>query len=148
MLDIRRCVSDARLVYAGTGLDKADFNQMVIVFDGVLARHRKKKKPHRYRCIGAGKKHTLKTAREKLFFILLYTRCHATFEVFAHLFYVDRAQAFRWVKEYLPLLEEVIGREVMLPLRKIHSIETLVHHFPFLADVLVGDRPYPISHER
>jgi len=38
-------------------------------------------------------------------------------------FGVDRSQVHRWVKELLPLLEETLGREMVLPARKINSVE-------------------------
>jgi len=45
----------------------------------------------RKRAVGGGRRHTLKTPTDKLFFILFYLKCYPTFDLAGLLYGVDRA---------------------------------------------------------
>lgn len=101
MLNIARCVQDRRLLKAVTGMPPAEFAAIFPAFCDAL--HQPMTGTPRRRQPGGGRKHTLSTGREKLFFILFYVKCYATFDVLAWLFDVDRAQTYRWVTTFLPV---------------------------------------------
>jgi hypothetical protein len=83
----------------------------------------KAKKEERKRRLGGGRKHTLSGVVEKLFFILFYLKCYPTFDLAGFIFDVDRSQACRWVHSLLALLEKALGKEMVLPCRKISNVE-------------------------
>src|SRR5919197_4204781 len=102
-----------------TGVSRTSFEQLESRFRAVVGEQRATR---RYkRAPGAGRKHTLRPLRAKLFFILLYLKCYPTFAVAGILFEVDRSRACRWVGAWLPLLEAVLGRAAVLPARQIRS---------------------------
>jgi DDE superfamily endonuclease len=82
------------------------------------------------RAPGAGRKHTWRTLRAKLFSILFYLKCYPTFDVAGLLFEVDRSRACRWVGEWLPRLEAVLGRAAVLPARQIRSVAEFLPRSP------------------
>lgn len=145
MLNIKRCFSNLRLMKALTGVTIKEFHKLLEPFALELERHKSSKKKGRKRQEGAGRHHTLETPTEKLFFILFYVKCYPTFDVLGFIFNVDRSQPCRWVQEYLPVLEAALGREVVLPVRKICSVEEFVALFPEIKMVFVDGTERPIQ---
>jgi DDE superfamily endonuclease/Helix-turn-helix of DDE superfamily endonuclease len=142
MIHITRCFQDIRLFKAVTGMTSAEFTALLPAFVDVL--QQAKTADMRLRQEGGGRKHTLLTGREKLFFIVFYGKCYATFDVLAWLFNVDRAQTHRWVTAYLPVLEAALGRKAVLPERKIASVEEFLRRFPQVKEVVVDGTERPI----
>lgn len=79
--------------------------------------------------------HTLNTPKKKLFFILFALKTYATFDVLGMVFGVNKSQANRWFREYLPLLEKSLGKKCELPKRKINSLEEFLKTFPETAEL-------------
>jgi hypothetical protein len=127
-----------------TGMTIAEFEGLVITFSAVLKKYQATRKRKRQRAVGGGRKHTLKTAAERLFFILFYLKCYPTMDLAGFLFGVDRSQIQRWVKALLPLLEETLGREVVLPARKVSSVEEFLAQFPTVKDVFIDATERPV----
>jgi DDE superfamily endonuclease/Helix-turn-helix of DDE superfamily endonuclease len=136
-----------RAVQALTGVSRAGFEQLESRFAEVVGEQRAKR--HYKRAPGAGRKHTLRTLRAKLFFILLYLKCYPTFDVAALLFEVDRSRVCRWVGEWLPLLEVVLGRAAVLPARQIRSVAEFLQRFPEVQDLFLDgtERPTQRPHK-
>lgn len=143
MINIKRCFSSSRLMKALTGVSMREFQELLSSFAREIDQFDPLKE--RKRAKGGGKHHTLGCAEEKLFFILFYLKCYATFDVLGFFFDVDRSQPCRWVHQYLPVLEEVLGREVVLPVRKIKSIEEFICLFPDVKDVFIDGTERPIQ---
>lgn len=135
MINIKRSFSSDRLMKALTGVSIKEFQELAKTFAKAL--EELDNRPDRKRRKGGGKHHTLGSAEEKLFFILFYLKCYATFDVFAFFYSVVRSQPCRWVGQYLPVLERALGREVVLPVRKIESIEEFMRLFPNVKDVFI-----------
>jgi hypothetical protein len=144
MINITRCFQDIRLFKAVTGTTYAEFNALLPDFEAALRGQKSTQTPSRRRQEGGGRHHTLLTAREKLFFIVFYVKCYATFDVLGWLFDVDRAQPQRWVATYLPVLEAALGRKAVLPKRKIASVEEFLRLFPRVKEVCVDGTERPI----
>lgn len=142
MINITRCFQDIRLLKAVTGMTCAEFAAVLPAF--VKALPQTKTAETRLRQEGGGRKHTLLTGREKLFFIVFYVKCDATFDVLAWLFDVDRAQISRWVTAYLPVLEAALGQKAVLPARKLTSVEEFLRRFPHVKEVFVDGTERPI----
>ncbi len=62
----------------------------------------------RKRAPGEGRKATLRTSRDKLFYMLLYCKCYSTFDLMSVLFGFDRSCAWDWVHGLFPVLEQTL----------------------------------------
>jgi len=141
MLNIERALHSPRALQALTGVSRTGFEQLENRFTAVVGEQRAKR---RYkRAPGAGRKHTLRTLRAKLFFLLLYLKCYPTFDVAGLLFEVDRSRACRWVGAWLPLLEAVLGRAAVLPARQIRSVAEFLQRFPEVQDLFLDGTERP-----
>lgn len=128
-----------------TGLDTKAFNQLTKTFGQVLDKLIIQDDAPRKRSIGGGRTHSLETIEEKLFFILFYLKCYPTFDL-AGLFYdVDRSQTNRWVHFLIPVLQETLGRELVLPKRKINSVEEFLRLFPEVKDIIIDGTERPVQ---
>lgn len=143
-MNIARCFQDLRLFKAVTGMTYVEFTALLPAFDVACTQEALTHRSPRQRQEGGGRKHTLTTNREKLFFIVFYVKCYATFDVLAWLFDVDRAQPHRWVMTYLPVLEQALGRKAVLPERKIATVDEFLQHFPRVKEVFVDGTERPI----
>jgi hypothetical protein len=145
MLNIKRALRSDRLMKALTGMTVVEFERLLPTFTAGLKKAQAKAKKKRKRAIGGGRQHTLKTATDKLFFILFYLKCYPTFDLAGLLYDVDRSQTQRWVKALLPVLEEVLGWQAVLPQRRIGSLEEFIRHFPAVKDVFIDASERPVQ---
>lgn len=145
MLNIKRALRSDRLMKALTGMTIAEFERLLPDFTAGLKKTRAKAKKERNRAVGGGRRHTLKTPTDKLFFILFYLKCYPTFDLAGLLYGVDRSQAQRWVKALLPELETVLGWQAVLPQRRIGSIEEFIQRFPAVKDVFIDGTERPVQ---
>lgn len=141
MFDINRCFHNNRLMKALTSLSIAEFYALVPRFQLELAKASSQKL--RKRKPGAGHPHTLKSMEMKFFFILFYVKCYPTFDVAGFIFGVDRSQPCRWVQVYLPIVEAALGREVVLPVRQVRSVEEFILLFPEAKELFVDGTERP-----
>jgi hypothetical protein len=137
MLNIKRAFRSDRLLKALTGMTIAEFERLLPTFTAGLKKAQTKAKKERKRAIGGGRTHTLKTPTDKLFFILFYLKCYPTLDLAGLLYGVDRSRVQRWVKALVPVLEEVLGWQMVLPQRRIGSIEEFIQRFPAVKDVFI-----------
>ena len=144
MFKLDRAKKSDRIMKALTGLTIAEFEALVITFTAVFQKYQATRTRKRQRAVGGGRKHTLNTIAARLFFMLFYLKCYPTMDLAGFLFGVDRSQIQRWVKELLPLLEETLGREVVLPARKISSVEEFMAQFPSVKDVFIDATERPV----
>jgi hypothetical protein len=133
-------IKSDRTMKSLTGLKISEFKELSEKLAEII---NEKPKKLRKRAIGGGRKHSLNGAIEKLFFILLYIKCYPTFEVIGFFYDVSRTQTCRWVGKLLPKLEEVLGKEVVLPERKIQSVEEFQRLFPEVRQVFIDGTERP-----
>lgn len=141
---LKRAMKSKRLIKALIGLGKNEFSRLLQKFEEVLegannTNIERKRQP------GGGRKHTLIGAEEKLFYILFYLKSYPTFDVAGFIFDVDRAQTCRWTHKLLPRLEEALGKEAVLPVRQIHSIEEFTALLSGAKDVFIDATERPIQ---
>jgi hypothetical protein len=141
MLNIERALQSPRALQALAGVSRTGFEELESRLAAVVSEQRSMRRYQR--APGAGRKHTLRTLRAKLFFILLYLKCYPTFDVAGLLFEVDRSRACRWVGEWLPLLETVLGRAAVLPARQIRSVKEFLQRFPEVQDLFLDGTERP-----
>lgn len=130
-----RAQSQERTMRAVTGMSVRQFRELCVIFKQAFM-HKSYQKP-RKRCLGGGRKNTLRTIEEKVFFILFYLKIYPTYDLAALFCLVDRSQTCRWVKKLLPILEQTLGYSISLPKRRICSTSEFQELFPDIFDVII-----------
>lgn len=102
-------------------------------------------KRQRMRLPGGGRKATLKTDEEKLFFILWYYKVYPTFRYAQIEYRFDKRNIQLWVRFLEKVLFAALGYELELPKRKIKNREEWLEICPNLADFLVDSTERPIQ---
>ena len=143
MLNINRALEDERLLRAVIGMGRKEFSELLMKFRPIEKRIRYKR--NRKRNPGAGRKHTLETAEQKLFYILFYMKCYPTYDVASLVFDVDRSQTKRWVDTLRHKLEKALGKVLVLPARKINSLEEFLERFPAVKELLIDGTERPVQ---
>jgi len=122
------------MMMALTGVGFEEFNDLLPTFekaliDIVMQRKDRERKP------GGGQKGHLKTSADKLFFVLFYIKTYPTFDVLAFWSNKSRGRSCEAVHLYLRALKKALGREIVLPERKIRTVEEFLEKFPEVKDV-------------
>jgi len=87
----------------------------------------------------------LQSIQAKVFFILFYFKCDPTFDVLGFLFDLERGRANRWVHRLQRILEAALGQNMVLPERKIESIEQFLERFPDVKEVIFDGTERPVQ---
>ncbi len=135
MLDIERALKQDRLLRALTGLNRKAFDALLPTFSEIYKQTRFSQP--RQRAIGGGCKARLHHVQYKLFFILFYFKCYPTFDVAGLLFDMHRFQAHEWMHRLQKVLEAALGQKMVLPERKLDSIEAFLERFPAVKRVMI-----------
>ena len=136
--------SNPRLSKALTGLSKLEFEALVPSFTAAWQAHHAAKEG-RQRHVGGGKKGKLPTMADKLAFILVYLKCYPTFDLLGFLTGRERTRCCRSVQTMLPILEMTLGRQLVLPKRKISSVEEFFKAFPEAREVFIDGTERPVQ---
>ncbi len=92
----------------------------------------------RLREVGGGRKATLKTDFDKLFFILFYYKTYPTFRFAQVLYGLDKRNIQLWVKFLAPVLFSTLGYELSLKMRKkISRWDLWLEEYPGLSEFIV-----------
>jgi len=140
MINIERAMRSNRIMKSLTGLSRAKFEELLPYFEMIVTEENSKRiknRKDRRRAAGGGRKHTLEKIEEKLFYILFYLKVYPTFDVAGFIFDVNRSQTHRWTHQLLPLLEKALGRKMVLPKRRIESVEEFLRLFPEVRDIFI-----------
>jgi|GEM_PF-1031464 len=99
----------------------------------------------RQRAVGGGRKPRLLGIQEKLFFILFYFKCYPTFDLAGIIFDLHCSQTHEWMHRLQPILEETLGKKMVLPERKLDSIEAFLERFPEVKRVMIDGTERPVQ---
>jgi len=135
-MNIKKAFKNNSVMKALTGVTIAEFNKLLPTFKEFLSEKACQKK--RKRKTGGGRKGFIKAAENKLFFILFYFKTYPKFALAAFIFDVDESRPCRWKEEIMPILEKTLGRKLVLPERRINSMEEFIQKFPEIKDIF-GD---------
>jgi hypothetical protein len=83
--------------------------------------------------------------QEKLFFILFYFKCYPTFDLAGLIFDMHCSQAHESAHRLQPILENTLGKKMVLPERKLNSIEAFLQRFPEVKRVMIDGTQRPIA---
>ncbi len=146
MPNIRRALKSDRIMKSLTGLAGSEFSHLVPVYKEILTASAVEKE--RERAPGAGAKHTLETAEEKLFHILFYVKCYPTSDAAGFFYDADRSQPCRRTGMYLPLPEKASGQKAVLPQRKISGAEEFIRLFPGVGEISADGTERPMRRSK
>lgn len=132
---IQKAFKDERTLRAITGMSRRQLQELCVIFEKAF--NDESYQTIRVRRPGGGRKNTLLSIKEKVFFLLFYLKVYPTYDLMGVLCLVDRSQICRWVKKLLPLLEKALGYSISLPKRKITSLQEFQETFPEIADILI-----------
>lgn len=145
MLNIQRALENDRLLRALTGLNRKAFDALCEVFGRVYQERLENDPKPRQRARGGGRKARLQSMESKLFFILFYFKCYPTFDVLGFLFDLERGRSHRWVHRLQGIVEAALGRKLVLPERKLESMEQFLERFPEVKAVIFDGTERPVQ---
>lgn len=143
MLNIERALKQDRLLRALTGLNRKAFEALLATFSAVYEQTMLQQP--RQRAMGGGRIARLRNPQDKLVYILFDLKCYPTFDLAGLLFDIDRAQAHYWMHRLQPILEAALGEKMVLPERKLNSIEEFVACLPEVERVMINGTERPIQ---
>lgn len=111
-----------------TGLDRAEFEQLLKFFEVAYCRDREPliSNEQRQRKPGGGRSAVLSTMEDKLFFILFYFKNYPLQEVIGFLFGLSQSQANEWLHRLTALLKEALKECDYLPERCPEHLQALL----------------------
>ena len=110
---MERLLRDGRVLQSVLGTSRAEINALIPQLEEVW-QQQLAQRPHRQRAVGAGAKGKLAGAERKLYLILFYLKVYPTFDLLSCFFPLHSSECCRWVHKLLPLLERVLGRQLVL----------------------------------
>jgi len=140
-MNIKKILNNRRLAKAVLGVTKEEFESLLVTFTQILQEDRENKE--RIRIVGGGANGNIKSAEQKLFYILFYVKTYPTFDVAAFAFASSKSCTHRWAHSILPLLEKTLGRKVVLPKRRISTPEEFLATFPGVREVMIDGLERP-----
>lgn len=143
VLNTDRVLRQDRLLRALTGFNRKAFEALLPKFGEVYTQSLLDRP--RQRAIGGGRKARLHRPEDKLFYILFYFKCYPTFDLAGVLFDIDRSQACTWMHRLQPILEATLGAHLVLPERKLDSVEAFIERFPGVKRVMMDGTERPIQ---
>lgn len=145
MINLHRALNNDRLLRALTGLNQQAFDELLPAFTAAWQAQMQAQVRQRAPGGGQADKARLSSMSEKLFYILFYFKCYPTFDVAGILFDFDRSQANRWMHRLQPVLETALARKMVLPERKLESIEQFLKRYPEVKEVMIDGTERPIA---
>lgn len=145
---IQKAFKNDRLLKALTGLSKSEFNDLLVTWQPCLAQALRTHSQAEERSFGGGAKGKLPDAVSKLFFVLLYVKTYPTFDFLSFVVGFHRSRAHRNTIFLLQVLESSLGRRIVLPERKIRSMEEFLEKFPEAKDLFVDGVERPVQRPR
>jgi len=142
-MNTSQILSNDRTCKAITGLAVSELTALETDFAWNLRDSYATRRPTRQRKVGGGRPGHLPNSMDKLVAILVYLKAYPTYDVMSVLFGADRSRCCRWVQQFLPVLEQTLGRKAVLPKRQIHSVEEFVELFPEVKDVFIDGSERP-----
>ena len=145
MLNLERALNQDRLLRALSGLNRKAFDALLPSCAQAYEASRLAAKPQRQRAMGGGRKARLVSLEAKLFYILFYFKCDPRFDLAGILFDLDRSQTHEWMHGLQPVLEAALGEKMVLPERKLRSMEAFLETVRGVERVMIDGTERPIQ---
>ena len=144
-MNIKSVFNNKRLMQALTGVSKKEFDNILPQFEQCLKEDKKERSKAKERRFGGGAKGKLGTVEQKLFFILLYAKTYPTFDFLGFVGGMHRSRAHNNVHKLLGSLGRALGRKIVMPEKKITSVEEFLEKFPEAKDLFVDGVERPVQ---
>jgi hypothetical protein len=144
-MNIHKAFKHERLLKALTGVSKEEFDSLIPVFKQSVMEDRRQRSNAKERHFGGGAKGKLATTEQKLFFILTYIKTYPTFDFLGFVFSMHRSKAHKNTTKLIGSLEKTLGRKLVMPLKKISSVEEFLEKFPEVKDLFTDGVERPIQ---
>jgi Helix-turn-helix of DDE superfamily endonuclease len=136
---------DATKLRACTGLDRAEFEQLLPTFTLAWDEHRRthhRAPESRKRAVGGGRKSRLASVEARLFFILFYFKTYPLQTVMGTIFGMSQSQVNEWVHRLSQVLQATLDADHYLPARDPATLAEVLAECPSLEFVIDGtERP-------
>lgn len=132
-------ITHKELFPAVLGISRQQFELLLPKFSSSLreAEYQKAHKKERIRAVGGGRKPTLKTDRQKLFFIFFYYKVYPTFRLAQVLFELDKKNCLYWKKFLEQVLSKALGYQLALPKVRVKSLTGILEICPTLRSFII-----------
>lgn len=144
-MDLKPLFRSDRVSNAMLGVTRDEFDSLLPAFASAWDSHVRDRVADRARSPGAGQKGSFATAAEKLAFVLMYAKVYPTFDVMGFLTGTERTRCCRNAHALLGVLEEALGRKLVLPERKIRSVAEFLEKFPGARDAFPDGTERPVQ---
>jgi hypothetical protein len=134
--DFAKLARHPSIMRALTGLTCEKLQELAPVFGKALLEVRASRKG-RQRAPGAGSKGVLDTNEKKLFYVLFYLKVYPTQRVQGFLFNKPFGKVAEEIRVLRQALEKALGWKLVLPKRRINSMEAFFSAFPEVKEVMV-----------
>ena len=135
-------IRDERMTKALFGLDGEKMRKLGEDVERLWTQKLEKRKGRR-RAVGGGRKGGVSGGTAKAALVLFYLKAYPTFDLLSAISGIDRSGCCRWVHELMPLLEEALRQKLMLPRRKISSMDEFYAAFPQAREVCMDGMERP-----
>jgi hypothetical protein len=132
-------------MHALTGVSKEEFIALLPAFTQAVTEDKRLRSQAAQRQFGGGWKGKLVTMEDKLFFILIYMKTYPTFDVLGFFSGMHRSKAHQNTIRLIGSLEKALGRKIVMPTKKITSVEEFLAKFPLVTDLFVDGVERPIE---
>jgi len=142
-LQLSRLAKNDRLCKALTGMSWKEILSLEISFSWNLQEYTAKQKKAKEVKLGrkmqnaGGRPAFLKNDLEKLVFVLIYLKTYPTFDVLSFIIGLSKSNCHPWVIKLLKVLEQTLGRDLVLPERKITTAEEFFKSFPEAGELFI-----------
>ncbi|MDG4555686.1 MAG: transposase family protein [Candidatus Competibacter sp.] len=149
-LNISEILKDDRQLRSLIGLGRDDFETLSNEFSSCIKQrqieaHRRKPKKPRQRKIGGGRKPSLGSPGNQLFFLLFYLKNYPTYDVLAFTFKISRGCAFTSIQRLLPILKQTQKNLRILPKRTTDNPRELLQLIESVDHVLIDATERPLQ---
>jgi Helix-turn-helix of DDE superfamily endonuclease/DDE superfamily endonuclease len=121
VLEYKRLKKQRRKLLALTGLTPKEFRMLLPVFSELYEQARAdttQRGTVRQRAVGGGRKGQLRTAEQKLLFILVYQKAYPLQALLGEVFELSQSRVNYWVHHLLPLLKQTLEALEVRPERQ------------------------------
>lgn len=136
-------IRDTRQLKALTGVSVEQFAELEKAFTKTYEDKKQEEyeksveRGERKRKRGGGRKGTLVTMGEKLFFLLYYLKLYPTFDALSAFFGMSRSKACENVHRLLPILHDTLSSLGVLPHRDFGSVEEMRNAFADIDTIII-----------
>jgi len=130
--------NDPSVFLSLTGLTKTEFGSLLPKFGKAETEYLRETYKGKERALGGGRRPKLRSAEDRLFFILFYLKTHPLQQVLAVLFGMSQSQANVWIHRLAEVLRKSLAGGAYLPERNPEKAEDALKKCPGLSFVIDG----------